>query len=479
MRNEKEERGVKNLSNSFFNRSSAILVILLLSMPASVLATKVVDKFGNTTFYGVFVGENAGDTAQLNQITDDLKQWPGWAANNIKVLEGGKPTKDATRAKIKAAIDAYKANAKSGDEFIFWYFGHGSAGALGGGPNGKVDTPWSSDDIRKTDKSTGKEHISPDKDGVFESGPPLQGSDDIDLGRVDGNVDQGEEEGGKPDIDDEPKKGDRVQIGTDENGEPLYRVLETDDRYDETISVDQDTDAKGLTSDRITDDELTDMLSGFKFCVTIVIVLDSCFASKFTDGAHDLQTIKQKFNDNGVIRDWNACSIAFEGPDGFSTADTWLTTKINLFGGLKNDGGTTKADKEGNNNGITTLKELHDLFKTGTYGQWWIEFDNDGDTNIDEDGDEHLENSEGTDHLVYHDDFDDDGDGFINEDPKPICYVYLHYFYTSTGTTFGGVVVSVDKLGLLAPHIGLASAMIIVTIVTAFCIKRAKLRKDK
>ena len=46
-------------------------------------------------------------------------------------------------------------------------------------------------------------------------------------------------------------------------------------------------------------------------------------------------------------------------------------------------------------------------------------------------------------------------------------------------TTVGGIVVPVDKLGLLAPYIGLASTIIAATAATAIYVKRVKRRKEK
>jgi len=43
----------------------------------------------------------------------------------------------------------------------------------------------------------------------------------------------------------------------------------------------------------------------------------------------------------------------------------------------------------------------------------------------------------------------------------------------------GGVTVPVDKLGLLAPHIGLASTILVAAVATAICVKRVKRRKEK
>jgi len=44
---------------------------------------------------------------------------------------------------------------------------------------------------------------------------------------------------------------------------------------------------------------------------------------------------------------------------------------------------------------------------------------------------------------------------------------------------FGGVVVSVDKFGLLAPYIALASTIVVATAATAIYVKHVKRRKEK
>ena len=46
-------------------------------------------------------------------------------------------------------------------------------------------------------------------------------------------------------------------------------------------------------ADRMTDDQLATLLSGFKKSVTINVVLDSCFSHTFMDGANDLPSITQ------------------------------------------------------------------------------------------------------------------------------------------------------------------------------------------
>jgi len=50
---------------------------------------------------------------------------------------------------------------------------------------------------------------------------------------------------------------------------------------------------------------------------------------------------------------------------------------------------------------------------------------------------------------------------------------------TPTEGRVGGVVVPVDKFGLLAPYVGLASSIIVATAATRVYIKRLKRRKEK
>ena len=47
------------------------------------------------------------------------------------------------------------------------------------------------------------------------------------------------------------------------------------------------------------------------------------------------------------------------------------------------------------------------------------------------------------------------------------------------GAGDGGVIVPIDKFGLLAPYIGLGSTIVVATAATAICIKRVKHRKER
>jgi hypothetical protein len=51
--------------------------------------------------------------------------------------------------------------------------------------------------------------------------------------------------------------------------------------------------------------------------------------------------------------------------------------------------------------------------------------------------------------------------------------------YKKIYPTVGGVLVSVDKLGLLAPYIGVASTILVATAATAIYVRRVKRRKEK
>jgi len=42
----------------------------------------------------------------------------------------------------------------------------------------------------------------------------------------------------------------------------------------------------------VSDDDLTDILKNLKWCVSLIIILDCCWAGHFVDGSHDLQTVR-------------------------------------------------------------------------------------------------------------------------------------------------------------------------------------------
>ena len=62
---------------------------------------------------------------------------------------------------------------------------------------------------------------------------------------------------------------------------------------------------------------------------------------------------------------------------------------------------------------------------------------------------------------------------------SPSCSPQNYTAYYTWGQCVGGVVIPVDKLGLLAPYVGLASTIAIAAVVTAISVKRVKRRKEK
>lgn len=118
---------------------------------------------------------------------------------------------------------------------------------------------------------------------------------------------------------------------------------ESNDPYDEWIWLNDKNGDKKANRDPqnpendevLTDDELADMLEGFRESVTIVVIMDSCFGGGFTNGADDIQ---------------ESDHIAVIGTEGKCPVDP-----PSIFGGLRSTltedaadgGGEKKADKNG------------------------------------------------------------------------------------------------------------------------------------
>ncbi len=264
--------------------------------PAPAKDPKVIDK--DTTFYGVFVGrDGAGGVseAEAEDMRDALVN-QGWAAANTKLLNNLTPgmPDEPTKANIEEAINELKNKAKSCDEFVFYFAGHGGHAA---------------------------------------------------------------------DADGDERDGDG----------------------DETLVV-----ADG----GITDDELTEWLAGFEECVSIVVILNCCYAGGFVDGANDLQSLMTCNNSMAVLMATKDGQQPAYSTKGCTTDDHAFTQ--GLLDGLAKVGATSKADAiTGNNDGITTAKELFDHAKPST-------MDKDGDGQNGEDPCDGADN---------------DNDGKTDEDP--------------------------------------------------------------
>lgn len=259
------------------------------------------------------------------------------------------------------------------------------------------------------------------------------------------------------------------QDGVQDGGEAAADTKDekgTNDKHDEHLQVADGT---------ISDDELTEWMSGFPKCVTITVKLDCCHAGGFTDGTKDLPHAKNangdeyggkiavepackedettsesvyKFNDKnkdgvatpdelGEKLSWHYDDKDKDGKWDPKTETQWWTDKTGKRYEVADKGKTiagmgafTKKNLEGlakktvlsyddgtnadrNNDGITTTKELYEYSIEGLYNEYYG--DNDGDGLIDEDGYEVNEENG----VITHLGIDNDGDGLIDEDPAP------------------------------------------------------------
>lgn len=173
---------------------------------------------------------------------------------------------------------------------------------------------------------------------------------------------------------------------------------------------------------------------------------------------------------NGVLQDTDGEEIAADWLDGSVTvisdddedglADEW---EVDYFGNL-NKGPNDDPDNDGLNN-------------LGEYNAGSDPTSRHTDSDSMPDGWEVINH---LNPLVNDASQDPDEDGYSNiieylkgTDPQdPFSYPIIE-------PGVGGLQLPVDKFGLLAPYIGVASAIVIGTVATAICVKRVKRRKQK
>ncbi|MBL8702297.1 MAG: caspase family protein [Alphaproteobacteria bacterium] len=114
-------------------------------------------------------------------------------------------------------------------------------------------------------------------------------------------------------------------------------------------------------ADRMTDDELATLLSGFTSSVTMSVILDSCHSYSFFGGANDLGSVTQKGAAGDVAAGAHLAFIASTTPE-TPTCTGGMTGRI--ADGLKKDGDNYKADK--NKDGTVTTEEAGDYARAYT-----------------------------------------------------------------------------------------------------------------
>ena len=118
----------------------------------------------------------------------------------------------------------------------------------------------------------------------------------------------------------------------------------------------------GGAADRMTDDQLAALLSGFKNSVTVSVILNSCFSHTFLDGANDLPSVTQILNGQNVPIGGHLAVIAAS-----TAAQTNCTVESTdkMIEALTVENGKIKGDA--NQDGTLTTEELHKFVKTGTF----------------------------------------------------------------------------------------------------------------
>jgi hypothetical protein len=106
----------------------------------------------------------------------------------------------------------------------------------------------------------------------------------------------------------------------------------------------------GGAADRITDDQLAALLSGFRRSVTISVILESCFSHTFFDGANDLGSVTQ-VNGGPVLAGTHLALSASSSPD-MPSCRLGYTTNIAQ--------GITTGDADSDGDGVYTTQEVTD-----------------------------------------------------------------------------------------------------------------------
>lgn len=423
--------------------------------------SKIVDNTKSTRFRAVLVGVKNGlnyPEKDVQDLKDALTGQPAsWDEADIDTLTGAA----ATPAGIQAAIDAAKAYSKPGDEFLFYFSGHGGGydkdSGYAGGIIDHVDTDETADD-----DASGDERAIPipesgfGMDGSKLTTPPAgkirYTSHDLDGdGTPDTEVQK--DENGKVTV---VKIGPPEQvIGEDTNGDGKVDGADGgidvngDGDKNDTVYVDDTLLVAGKA--KVTDDQLTTWLSGFPESVTINVILDSCYSGSFIP---DLQHVTDKTGKPlrpghmEVICAAPADDAAWEKPvsNGVLTQSI-LDALTTIPGDWWDPFGhhTTAADWVGNEDDITTTRELFEFAAPGAVT--YFVGDEDGDGLVDEDPTAHAYTSStfttpsvshvSEESTPTHAPYDDDGDLEFDEDEEPPIESFFDVYYdpaTSLGT---------------------------------------------
>jgi parallel beta-helix repeat protein len=186
----------------------------------------------------------------------------------------------------------------------------------------------------------------------------------------------------------------------------------------------------------ISDDELTHLIEGFERCVTITVIIDSCYSGTFTDGTADLPSAEdagegwedpEKYGSDHL-------SVLTSGKGSTPGRSKGKTFTDKIIDSLKMQGGYTIADTD--KDGNTTSEEMAKFVKTQVNQIY--KGDNDGDNMVDEDDVDYYTDPNTGEITILH--IDNDGDGLIDEDIAPTNpYAwYIPEWYVDADASPGG-----------------------------------------
>jgi len=418
--------------------------------------SKILDNTKATRFRGVFVGVKNGldyPEKDVDDLTGALDDYPAsWNPADMNKLKGDA----ATPAAIQAAINAAKADSKPGDEFIFYFSGHGGGydkddGLSGGridtnGDETAIQIPESEfgrfDGSRLTTPPAGKVRYHPydlDGDGTEDTRVVKDSAGNVHVWRPNPNPPPpwyvaGSDADGDGDVD------------GDDGGVDMNADGDTDDK----VGIDDTLLVAGKA--KVTDDQLTQWLSGFPESVTIVVILDSCYSGSFIpdlkNGLKDSTGKPLRPGHLEVVTAAPADDEAYEMPvsNGVLTQGI-LNALIKLPGLITGGHATSLADYASpDTDDRTTTRELFRW--AGANAATYMNYDNDGDGLRNEDGPVHafettvefegeITTPAGTTVLgdLEHLDIDADGDGEKFEDPPTPPDSFFDVYYDPD---FGG-----------------------------------------
>ncbi|GAB4277537.1 MAG: hypothetical protein Kow0056_09080 [Coriobacteriia bacterium] len=417
----------------------------------------IVDNTKSRTFRGVFVGVNQDlkyAEKDAKEVKEKLEGYSdSWDSDNMDLLTGDAATPDA----VQNAVNQAKSESKPGDEFVFYFSGHGGGydkdDGYAGGIVDHVDTDETPDDDDDGDERAipvPESRMRMDASDVETASPGSlrgyffdmdgDGDEDTAVVRDDaGNVTVRRYDPGPPanwgTVIGTDTDGDG-DVDQDDGGIDYNNDGDTNDTvyFDDTIEL---SDGSG-GGRPVTDDQLVSWLSGFPESVTINVILDSCYSGSFIpDLSHNLKDADGKDLRPGhleVITAAPADDEAWEKPISHGVLTMALLNALNkLPASVTGDHATTVADYIGGGGGggasddITTTRELFHF--AGPQASAYFAGDEDGDGFQDEDGTDHSfepqvrlvsgDTTLGVPSAASHAPHDDDGDLDSDED-EPI-----------------------------------------------------------